>query len=298
MPSLETSRRWTSPVLRPLFLERSGRFSPEKTLFLLCVVAPALWLAWLAFAGGLGARPWTEAIHFTGLWAIRFLAVSLAVTPLRRLLWWPKLYFGRRIFGLAALFYAAFHLTLFFIDQGAGRALSEIVLRFYLVIGAVALALLVALGATSFDGAIRRLGADRWNRLHQVVYGIAVLAAVHFFLQSKLDVTEPVLMAGAFLLLFAHRVAHRLAGEVTPLGAAGLAVAAALLTAGAEVLWYAVATRVNPLLVAEANLSFDLGPRPAWWVLAGGLALAAAAALRARRAPPRTSRKAAPASPV
>lgn len=271
----------------PLFHERSGRFSPEKTFSLFVSVLPALWLAGLALGGSLGARPWTEAIHFTGLWAIRFLALGLAVTPARRLLAWPKLYFARRILGLAALGYAALHLMLFFIDQGAGRALSEIVLRFYLALGAVALALLVTLGATSFDGAIRRMGAERWNRLHASVYLIAVLAAVHFFLQSKLDVTEPVLMAGALLFLFACRIAFRYAGTVTAVGVTGLAVVSALLTAGVEVLWYALATRVDPWLVAEANLTFDLGPRPAWWVLAGGLAFALAVAVRSRATPAR-----------
>lgn len=280
----------------PLFHERSGTFSPEKTLFLVASMLPAVWLAGLAANGMLGARPWTESIHFTGLWAIRFLAVTLAITPLRKLLSYPKLYFGRRIFGLAALFYAAFHLLLFVVDQGAGRALSEIVLRIYLTIGAVALALLIALGATSFDGAIRRLGTERWNRLHMAVYGIAVLGAVHFFLQSKLDVTEPVLMAGLFVFLFAYRIAVRLTGDVTPLGVAGLAVLSALLTAGVEMLWYGLATRVDPWLVAEANLSFDLGPRPAWWVLGAGLALALFAAQRRNAAPARGRRRAASAT--
>lgn len=271
----------------PLFHERSGRFSPEKTLFLVVAILPAVWLAGLAANGGLGARPWTEAIHFTGLWAIRFLAASLAVTPLRRLLFLPKLHFGRRILGLASLAYAALHLALFMVDQGFGRALSEIALRIYLTIGAVAVALLVALGATSFDGAIRRLGAERWNRLHAAVYAIAVLAAVHFFLQSKLDVSEPVFMAGLLILLFAYRIAARRAGNVTPAGVAGLAVLSALLTAGVEMTWYALATRVDPWRVAEANLSFDLGPRPAVWVLGVGLALAFLAYLRSDAAPRR-----------
>lgn len=277
----------------PLFHERSGKFSPEKTLSLVAAVLPAAWLAGVALGGDLGPRPFTAAIHFTGLWALRFLALGLMVTPLRRLLAWPKLYFARRILGLAALGYGALHLGLFFVDQGALRAVTEIALRIYLTIGAVALALLVALGATSFDGAIRRLGAERWNRLHAAVYLIAVLATVHFFLQSKLDVTEPVVMAGVFVLLFAYRIAVRVAGQVTPLGLAGLAVAAALLTAGVEVLWYGLATRVDPWLVAQANLSFDLGPRPAWWVLAGGLAAAVVVAVRQWAAPQPSGRRAA-----
>lgn len=284
--------------LTPLLYERSGRFSVEKALFLLASLLPAAWLAGRAMAGDLGPRPWTEAIHFTGLWAVRFLAVTLAISPLRRLLMLPKLYFGRRVFGLATLGYALLHLALFILDQGAGRALSEIVLRIYLVIGAVALLLLVALGATSWDGAIRRLGGERWNRLHKAVFVIAVLGSVHFFLQSKLDVTEPVLMSGVFLFLMVYRIAVKLFGTVTPLGLAGLAVVASGLTASAEMAWYGLATRVDPWLVLEANLSFDLGLRPAWWVLIGGLAVAAGTAAWGRLAPARKGaggRKMAPA---
>jgi len=270
-----------------LFHERSGAFSAYKTVFLLLSVLPALWLAGRAIGGDLGARPWTEAIHVAGLWALRFLLITLAVTPLRRLLALPKLFFGRRIFGLAALAYAALHVVLFFIDQGVGRAASEIVLRFYLAIGAVAVALLIALGATSTDSALRRMGAARWNRLHRAVHVIAVLGVLHFFIQSKLDVTEPVLMAGVLLLLFLYRFAFHRRGEVTPFGFAGLSIAAGVLTALAEMAWYGLATRVPPLLVGEANFSFDLGPRPAWWVLAGGLAVALAAGLRQWQAPRR-----------
>lgn len=280
----------------PLFHERSGAFSREKTFFLLLSVLPAAWLAALAFSGGLGARPWTEAIHFTGLWAIRFLALTLAVTPLRRLFAAPKLFFGRRILGLAALAYALMHLALFFIDQGVLRAASEIALRIYLTIGAVGVALLVALGATSTDGSIRRLGARRWNLLHRAVYVIALLGALHFFIQSKLDVTEPVLVSGALVLLFLYRIAFKVRGEVTPRTLALLSVAAGALTAGLEMAWYALATRVDPWLVGAANFSLDLGPRPAWWVLAGGLAVAALAALRQRQAPRRRVR-AAPVQP-
>ncbi|MDQ0503969.1 protein-methionine-sulfoxide reductase heme-binding subunit MsrQ [Xanthobacter agilis] len=275
-----------------LFHERSGAFSREKTFFLLVSLLPALWLAELALRGGLGARPWTEAIHFTGLWAIRLLLLTLAITPLRQLLAAPKLFYGRRILGLAALAYALAHVGLFFIDQGVVRAASEIALRIYLTIGAVAVALLVALGATSTDGAIKRLGARRWSALHRAVYVIAPLAALHFVIQSKLDVTEAVLVSGVLVLLLLYRIAFRLAGGVTPALFAALSVGAAVLTAGSEMAWYGLATRVDPWLVAEANVSFDLGPRPMWWVLAGGLAVALLAAIRQRRAPPRRSRAA------
>ncbi|WP_454916961.1 sulfite oxidase heme-binding subunit YedZ [Xanthobacter sediminis] len=280
----------------PLFHERSGAFSREKTLFLLAGVLPAVWLAGLALSGGLGARPWTEAIHFTGLWAIRFLVLTLAVTPLRRLFAAPKLFYGRRLLGLAALAYALAHLTLFIIDQGALRAASEIALRIYLTIGAVGVVLLVALGATSTDGSIKRLGVGRWNLLHRAVYVIALLGALHFFIQSKLDVTEPVLVSGALVLLFLYRIAFRALGDVTPGVLALLSVGAGVLTAGLEMAWYGLATRVDPWLVGEANFSFDLGPRPALWVMAVGFVVALLAALRQRQAPRRRVRPA-PAQP-
>lgn len=271
--------------LRPLFLERSGAFSPEKTFSLLAAFLPLAVLLEAAFAGSLGARPVTEAIHFSGLWALRFLLLSLAVTPVRRIFQWGKLILARRVLGLAALGYGLLHLSLFFVDQGVARAAQEIVLRFYLAIGAVALALLLALGVTSTNGMIRRLGAVRWSRLHSLAYGIAVLGVIHFFIQSKLDVTEPVLMAGVLVFLLAYRIVFRLAGEVGPLRLLGVVALSALLTAAIEVAWYGLATRVNPWLVLEANVSFALGPRPMWWILGGGLALVVLAQLSGRLRP-------------
>ena len=177
-------------------------------------------------------------------------------------------------------------------DQGLIRALGEVALRFYLLIGAVALAGLVVLGATSFNAAIKRMGAARWNRLHSAVYPIAVLAGLHFFFQSKLDVSQPVVMAGLLVLLFAERLAFRWRGAVTPAGFAGLALAAALATVLIETAWYDLATRVNPWRVLEANVTFVLGPSPAWWVLAIGLLTAGLAALRRGLAPGRGRRPA------
>lgn len=308
-----TSTATLRDALRPLVFERSGRFSREKAGALVLALLPAVWLAVLAWQGppsaapvalgpgaggglagpgfagpafaaeGLGSRPVSAAIHFTGLWALRFLWLSLLVTPVQRLFDWPKLFFTRRILGLAALAYATLHLGLFVVDQGVAKATQEIVLRVYLVIGATALAVLLALGATSFNRAIRAMGQMRWKRLHRLVYPAAVLGVVHFFFQSKLDVTEPTLMAGALIWLFGCRLLLSLVKRPGALALAGLAGASAVLTALAEMAWYGLMTRVDPWRVGEANFSFVLGPRPAWWVLAGGLAFAAAVALHRAR---------------
>ncbi|MEP9388371.1 protein-methionine-sulfoxide reductase heme-binding subunit MsrQ [Mesorhizobium sp. KR9-304] len=262
--------------------DRSGNFSPLKAAVLVGACLPALLLGWAAAdgtlapagsLGPLGARPITEAIHQTGDWAIRFLMMSLAVTPLRRIANWPKLIMVRRMLGLAALFYALAHLTLYAIDLKLDllRVVSEIALRVYLTIGFVALLGLIALGSTSTDAAIRRLG-KRWNRLHKIVYPIGLLAALHFFIQSKADVYEPTLMAGFFLLLMFYRLAHwRGFALASPLVLVAIAILAALGTAAIEYAWYGIATGVPPGRVLAANLQFSFSIRPAWWVLATGL---------------------------
>ncbi len=280
----------------PLFHEKSGKFSVEKTVALVGVILPLLWLAGRAIAGDLGGRPVAAAIHFTGLWAVRFLLLSLAVTPVRRIFHWPKLVLIRRTLGLAALGYAALHLGLFVMDQGwnVTAAAKEIALRFYLTIGAVAVALLLALGGTSFDKVIRRMGGKRWNALHTSVYGIAILAIAHFMIQSKLDVSEAVMMGGFLIFLFAYRIAHRLTNNVTIPMLGLLALVSAALTAAGEVAWYAAATGINPWLVFEANFQPQIGFSPALWVLLAGFALTIAAFLRHRFAPPKKAAKAAP----
>ncbi len=273
--------------------DRSGKFSPLKATVLAGACLPALLLAWAAVDGSLapagslgplGARPITEAIHETGDWAIRFLMMSLAVTPLRRIANWPKLIVVRRMLGVTALFYALAHLTLYTIDLKLDllRVVTEIALRFYLTIGFVALLGLIALGSTSTDAAIKRLGRN-WSRLHKIVYVIGVLAAFHFFIQSKADVYEPTLMAGFFLLLMFYRLAHWRGFSLTsPLVLAGIAVLAALGTAAIEYAWYAIATGVPPGRVLAANLQFSFSIRPAWWVLATGLGAMLLAVVRRR----------------
>ena len=265
--------------------DRAGKFSPLKTVVFVGLCLPALWLVWQASrgavvpAGGLGPlgpRPVTEAIHQTGDWAIRFLWISLAITPLRRIANWPKLIVVRRMVGIAALVYALAHFTLYTLDLKFDvlRVASEIALRFYLTIGFVALLGLIALGSTSTDAAIRRLGGN-WGRLHRIVYVIAALAAFHFFIQSKADVYEPTLMAGWFLLLMLLRLAHGRGFALTsPLVLAAVAVLAGLGTAAVEYAWYGLATGIPPGRVLAANLQFSFSIRPAWWVLATGLGLA------------------------
>ncbi len=155
-----------------------------------------------------GARPLNELIHRAGFWALVFLGVTLAVTPFRRIVRYGNLIDVRRMLGVGTFCYIAAHLALFFADQSysVGKVIHEITHRVYLIVGAMAWIGLAALAATSTDGMVRRLGGMRWRRLHQAIYAIALLALIHYFQQTKADVTVPTFAAGLFLWLIAYRV--------------------------------------------------------------------------------------------
>ena len=266
---------------------RGGSLSPLKLIVFLALFAPGLWTLFGLLHGSLGPRPLTEAIHQTGLWAVRFLLISLAVSPLRRLLHWPRLVLVRRMIGVAAFAYALSHLTLYAWDQAFDLSLvaSEILRRLYLTIGFATLLLLAALAATSTDGMIRRLGGYRWRNLHSLVYAIGVLALVHYFMQSKLNVAEPVAAAGLFLWLMSYRLLGRLRpeGAVPARALLLLAAGAGLATALGEALYYGLATGVDARRVLAADWHWPFLARPCWVVLLACLALAGLAAFRGKR---------------
>ncbi|GJD99744.1 sulfite oxidase heme-binding subunit YedZ [Methylobacterium isbiliense] len=275
------------------WLDRAGRLSGLKLATFLAALAPGLWYAAAYGLDRLGAKPLTAFLHAMGDWTVYFLILSLAVTPLRRVADWPKLILVRRMLGLTALAYALIHLVLYAADQKFDlvRVATEIAVRIYLAIGFVALVGLAVLGATSTDAMIRRLGRT-WTRLHRLVYGLAVLALVHYVLQSKIDVSKPVFWSGLFLALMGWRLMHHLTVPTTPLSLLGLAAAAGLATAALEAAWYALATGVPAGLVLAANLDLSAGLRPAWWVF--GIA-ALAAPLNLVRGKPDGRRGSAPA---
>ena len=139
-------------------------------VFVLCLI-PALLLAWRGFNGGLGANPIEFITHATGDWTLRFLAITLAVTPLRKLLRWPELVRFRRMFGLFAFFYGCLHfLTYVWLDKffDLAEITKDIVKRPFITVGFTAFILLVPLATTSTAGWIRRLGGKRWQKLHRL----------------------------------------------------------------------------------------------------------------------------------
>jgi methionine sulfoxide reductase heme-binding subunit len=260
--------------------DRHGRFLPLKAAVLFAGCIPGAVLAFWWASGALGGRPVTEVIHGTGDWAIRFLLITLAITPAARVLNWPRILLVRRIVGLTALAYAVTHLCLYVVDQNYNLlvVVSEILRRFYLTIGFVTLLGLGVLGTTSTDGWTRRLGRW-WKRLHRAVYVLGVVALLHYFIQSKSNVSEPVFMSGVFVWLMLWRTLP-MAWQRSPIAQLALSVVAAFAAVGIEFGWYALATGINPWRVLAASETIDFGLRPAHYVALAGLAVPLLAGLR------------------
>jgi len=248
------------------------------TLAGLCV--PGLELLWRAWNDDLGARPVTLATHITGDWAVIFLLLSLALTPARATFDWQPLIQVRRRIGVAAALYALAHFGIYIYDQKWNLVVValEIAKRFYLTIGFVALLMLVALAITSTDGWQRRLRRN-WKRLHWLIYPAAVIALLHFFIQSKINVGEAVIAAGLFAYLMLWRFL-RPKFRTTYLGLVVLAIGATALALAFELAWYSLVKNVDPLRILRAIADPELAPRPVHNVLLATLAVIPAVALR------------------
>jgi len=271
--------------MRAPWRERNGSFSWFRSAILLAVCLPGIVTAVQYLAGFFPVRPITEIIHATGDWTIRLLMISLAVTPFRQSFRWARLITLRRMIGVAAFSYAVLHLVFYAADNmfDPGKVVSEIALRIYLTIGFAALLILGALALTSTDGMVKRLGGKAWQRLHRWVYAAGILACIHYFMQSKLNVSEPLVVAGLFLWMMGYRLvlwstSSERAGSLSTL--AGLGVIATLATGFGEAAYYHFRTHAPFLRVLEADLNFHAGIRPAWVVLGISMAIVLAAALR------------------
>lgn len=190
MSSLQQRIRWSKPIL-----------------FLVCLL-PLCLLVLRTVGNDLGANPVETLTHDTGDWALRFLLISLAVTPLRLLTGKAWLIRYRRMLGLFAFFYALLHFIIYlWIDQGFlwSEIVADILKRPYITIGFAAFLILLPLAATSTKGMVRRLG-KRWTSLHRLVYASALLAILHFIWLVKADYREPGLYLFIFLLLMLFRM--------------------------------------------------------------------------------------------
>lgn len=285
MNAAELRRR----VLAP-FTDKAGQVSPLKAVTFALLVLPGAWIVVRYATDTIGGNPIKAVLRETGLWGMRFIVLTLAITPLRRVLAWPKLTSVRRMIGIAAFVYSAIHLWAYAADMAYefGSIGSEIVLRLYLLVGTVGLLAMVPLAVTSTDAMVRRLGGARWRRLHQAVYAVGVLAMVHFYLLlNKLYTDEAQILAGLLIWLLAYRLLYAWRATMPTPWLVGLSGGTWALTIGAEMLYFyaSSAGRIPVGQVLLANFTLDGGVRPAWDVLAIGLALTLAGWVRARLDP-------------
>jgi methionine sulfoxide reductase heme-binding subunit len=182
----------------------------KPLLFLLCLL-PLSWLVYAAFANRLGANPAEAMIRSLGDWTLRGLWLTLTVTPLRELTGLAALARFRRMLGVFTFFYASLHLLAYaWLDMGlvAGDIAADIAKRPFILMGFTAWALMLPLAATSFNRAIKALGATRWQALHKAVYGVAVIALLHFIWMraGKNNFAEPAVYGALLVVLLGWRV--------------------------------------------------------------------------------------------
>ena len=258
-----------------LWHDKRRRFSPLRAVTLALLVAPFLALLYFTATHQLGPRARTEAIHEVGLWALRFMLLSLFITPLRRIGRYAMLIDVRRMIGVASFLYIALHFVLYIADQvfDFGKVGSEIVLRYYLTIGFTAWVGLAVMAATSNDVMVRRLGGIRWRHLHWITYPTAILGCIHYFMQSKLEVFEPTVVGGIVIWLMLYRLLHwrfHPAGEFPLWVIAATWFGVGVLTFLLEAVGFWIAFQAPILRVLELDFNFRTGIRPGWYVWAIG----------------------------
>jgi len=181
----------------------------KPLVFLLCL-APLLWLLWKGWRQDLGANPIEFITHATGDWTLRFLVITLSITPLRKLSGIGQFIVFRRMLGLFAFFYGCLHFTTYiWLDKffDFPEMLKDVGKRPFITAGFTGFALMIPLAITSTAGWIRRLGGKRWQLLHRLVYISALAGVVHYYWLVKSDVRLPLLYGAMVLLLLSYRLA-------------------------------------------------------------------------------------------
>lgn len=185
----------------------------KPVVFLLCLLPLAVLLlrAFELADFGLGANPIEELLHELGRWGLKFLLLTLAITPLRRWTGWSWLLRFRRMLGLFSFFYILLHFTVYAVlDQGldAAAIVEDVIKRPYITLGMTGLLMLIPLALTSTRGMMRRLG-KRWQKLHRLVYLIAIVGVWHFYWQVKLDTLDALIYALVLAILLGSRLYRR-----------------------------------------------------------------------------------------
>ena len=187
----------------------STRIKWAKPILFVLLGIPAASLVFNILTGNISADPIDDLTHVTGEWGLRLLILTLAITPLRNLTGINQLIMLRRMLGVYAFFYVLLHfLTWFVIDNyfDFQRIIEDIIERYYILLGFLAFVLMIPLAATSTNKMVRWLGSKRWIKLHKLVYPLSILGVVHFYLQIKADITEPVIYGTILAILLIYRI--------------------------------------------------------------------------------------------
>lgn len=180
----------------------------KSVIFVACLI-PLARLVWFAFQGNLSANPIEFITRSLGTWTLVFLLITLSVTPLRKLLNQPWLIKLRRMLGLFAFFYASLHfVTYIWLDQffDLQAIYKDVIKRPFITVGFASFLLLIPLAVTSTNNMVRRLGGKRWQKLHRLVYLIAIGGVVHYWWLVKKDITQPVIYAAVLAILLGYRI--------------------------------------------------------------------------------------------
>ena len=183
-----------------------------KPVVFVIALVPLTILIYKIVSNDLGANPVESINRFTGDWVLRFLLITLAVTPLRRLFGWNSLLRYRRMLGLFAFFYVCLHfLSYAWLDQYfvLPDIVKDVAKRPYITVGFACFLMLIPLAATSTNAMIRRLGARRWQQLHRLIYLIGIGGIVHFLWLVKSDLTQPLIYGAILAVLLGFRVWDR-----------------------------------------------------------------------------------------
>lgn len=182
----------------------------KAALFSFCLLPLGL-LVWKGFSDQLGSNPVEFVTRYTGEWALRFLVITLSITPARRLFSRPGLIRFRRMLGLFCFFYACIHFGIYIIDQyfSVETIFEDIIKRPYITVGFSCFVLLTSMAITSTNKMIKRLGARRWQKLHNAVYLISIGVVMHFWWSVKSDVAEPLVYGILVFILLGYRIVYR-----------------------------------------------------------------------------------------
>jgi methionine sulfoxide reductase heme-binding subunit len=256
-------------------------FSWLKAGTLALMFVPAISLIHDFAAGEFGPVPLGGLTYWSGVWATAFLLLALAITPAVTIFRWRRLIIVRRMVGVTALAYTIAHIIIYFALRFWDFAFiaNEIVTRLSLIVATISTIGLTALGATSVDAAVRRMGAKRWQQLHNIVYVVTALALLHYLLSPGLF-PDQFLMSGLFFWLMVWRTLDRRGNGASAVALALLAVASGLFTAVLEVGWIWAFRGYELSEIFSIYFTTILGIPPAWTILALGLLIAVAAFTR------------------